>query len=98
MPGQVSNERDLGSVGKSCLSERLRMNLLPRLAKIASVFGIVRLNTVLGGIWPGQLHYPDLELFVVQVRKRNGPSSGDWSPKFFQTIPVVLSEGHVAHE
>jgi CubicO group peptidase (beta-lactamase class C family) len=35
---------------------------------------------------------PDLELVVVQVRKRSGPRSDQWSPKFFQTIAEVLSE------
>lgn len=35
---------------------------------------------------------PDQELVVVQVRKRTGPRSGEWSPRFFQTIAAVLSE------
>lgn len=35
---------------------------------------------------------PDQELVVVQVRKQSGPRSGEWSPKFFQTIAEILSE------
>ncbi|HBJ34823.1 MAG TPA: hypothetical protein DDZ51_08680, partial [Planctomycetaceae bacterium] len=35
---------------------------------------------------------PERELVVVQVRKQSGLRSGDWSPKFFQTIADVLSE------
>lgn len=35
---------------------------------------------------------PDQELVVVQVRKQSGPRSGEWSPRFFQTIAAVLSE------
>lgn len=35
---------------------------------------------------------PDRELVVVQVRKRSGPRSGEWSPRFFQTIAAVLTE------
>jgi CubicO group peptidase (beta-lactamase class C family) len=35
---------------------------------------------------------PDQELVVVQVRKRSGPRSAEWSPKFFRTIAAVLDE------
>ena len=35
---------------------------------------------------------PDQELIVVQVRKRSGPRSAEWSPQFFQTIAAVLGE------
>jgi len=35
---------------------------------------------------------PDQELVVVQVRKRSGPRSAEWSPQFFQTIAAILDE------
>lgn len=35
---------------------------------------------------------PEQELVVVQVRKQSGPRSGEWSPKFFQSIAEILSE------
>jgi hypothetical protein len=35
---------------------------------------------------------PDQELIVVQVRKRSGPRSADWSPRFFQTVAAILGE------
>jgi hypothetical protein len=34
----------------------------------------------------------DQELIVVQVRKRSGPRSAKWSPRFFQTVAAILSE------
>ena len=34
---------------------------------------------------------PDSQLIVAQVRKRSGDRSGEWSPRFFQTIASVLS-------
>lgn len=41
---------------------------------------------------PLQQALTDQELVVVQVRKRSGPRSAEWSPRFFQTIAAVLSE------
>jgi CubicO group peptidase (beta-lactamase class C family) len=35
---------------------------------------------------------PDQQLIVTQVRRQSGPRSGEWSPRFFQTIAAVLSE------
>ena len=35
---------------------------------------------------------PDQELVVAQVRKRSGPRSAEWSPRFFQTVAAVLCE------
>jgi hypothetical protein len=34
---------------------------------------------------------PDQELVVVQVRKRCGPRSAEWSSRYFQTIATVCS-------
>jgi CubicO group peptidase (beta-lactamase class C family) len=34
---------------------------------------------------------PDLELVIVQVRKQSGLRSGEWSPKFFQTVAEVIN-------
>jgi len=33
---------------------------------------------------------PEQELVVTQVRRRSGPRSNEWSPRFFQTIAAVL--------
>ncbi|MFV2067281.1 MAG: serine hydrolase domain-containing protein [Pirellulales bacterium] len=33
---------------------------------------------------------PDQELVITQVRKRGGPRSAEWSPRFFQTVAAVL--------
>ena len=35
---------------------------------------------------------PDAQLIVTQVRKRSGPRSGEWSPKFFRTIAAVMKK------
>jgi len=35
---------------------------------------------------------PDQELVVAQVRKRSGPRSAEWSPRFFQTVAAVLTK------
>jgi len=51
----ISNESDLGFVGKKfCSIECLRMNPLPRLAKITSLFVILSLNTATAGVCLGQ--------------------------------------------
>ena len=51
----ISNESDLGFVGKKIGSiECLRMNPLPHLAKITSLFVILSLNTALAGVCLGQ--------------------------------------------
>jgi CubicO group peptidase (beta-lactamase class C family) len=51
-------------------------------------------NTLGHGSFSGCIFFvdPDQELVVVQVRKQSGSRSGDWSPKFFQTISEILSE------
>ncbi|MCS7468588.1 beta-lactamase family protein [Stieleria sp. ICT_E10.1] len=35
---------------------------------------------------------PDAQLIITQVRKRSGPRSGEWSPKFFRTIAAVMKK------
>ena len=35
---------------------------------------------------------PDQQLVITQVRKRSGPRSAEWSPRFFQTVAAVLRE------
>lgn len=35
---------------------------------------------------------PDQELVITQVRKRSGPRSDEWSPRFLQTVAAVLNE------
>ncbi len=35
---------------------------------------------------------PDQQLVITQVRKRSGPRSAEWSPRFFQAIAAVLRE------
>jgi len=35
---------------------------------------------------------PDQELVVTQVRKRSGPRSNEWSPRFFRTVAAVLED------
>ncbi len=35
---------------------------------------------------------PEQELVITQVRKRSGPRSAEWSPRFFETVAAVLRE------
>jgi len=35
---------------------------------------------------------PDAQLVVTQVRKQSGPRSGEWSPRFFQTVAATVGK------